>query len=178
VTPGVATPGVAPPIRVPARGAFTLIELVVVLFVMGLVVGLVVPAAVDAADASRPEHALRPLVTHLAAARLEAIESGTSRDAVLAFTDDAADGPAPHWPTGSLVPITPSGDALDGVTVRFDADGRASIPTIRFRDPRSGPASAAGAYAPGVPYDWAIRFDPVDGRPRVKPAAHAAREAL
>jgi prepilin-type N-terminal cleavage/methylation domain-containing protein len=107
------------------RSAFTLIELVVVLVIIGIIGYVIAPAFLQPAKTNEMEEASRSLTTQLHSARMSAMERGTSVAVVLdpqtARYTAALDGYPPDSVLSEGVLELPSNVQLqhDSLRVRF-----------------------------------------------------------
>jgi len=150
------------------RRAFSLLELLVVLALLGLVAAVVAPGAARllAGGAERTRRA--ELLQFLVARRLDALTGATRVEVELVWRPDAtltvsaagASRAFDDWP--DPLGATPDPPAETAARVAFGPEGRASRRHIAFRAP------GAGAQAPpGSDTMWAVVFDPVSGLPRL-----------
>lgn len=148
--------GAAPARRV---RAFSLLELIVVLVLMGLAVGLVAPAVARSSGAAREQNAAGELTTTLSAIRLETIRDGRASDVAIRQIDTTL-VVATEGTTRAIEgwPLTMVGDFdrdIDTVEFSFDIHGRSTLERIRLR-------------STDTPHRlWSIDFDPVGGVPAV-----------
>lgn len=148
--------GMRPAQHVQAR-AFSLLELIVVLVLMGIAVGLVAPAVARSAGAGREQRAMGDLATTLAAARLDAIRSGRDVEIELLQSESALvirredeSRVMTDWP---LVMIDDDERDIESRALRIDIRGRTAADRLAFRSRET------------TSRIWAIAFDPVGGVP-------------
>jgi len=123
--------------------AFTLLELVAVLAVLGLIMGLTAPAAIRSLDRDAAREQVRDFARLLAAERLEAMQRTEVRTVQIEFNARRR--------------------SLESARITFSADGRAIGPVLRFAD----------ANADGGDRAWRIECDPITGVPRVRSGLQA-----
>jgi prepilin-type N-terminal cleavage/methylation domain-containing protein len=156
-------------VTVRARAAFSLLELLVVLAILGLVAAISAPGAARllAGGAERTRRA--ELTQFLLARRLDALRDARRVEIAFDWTPDAglrltsADLTRawPDWPDPLAAAPAPAGPATERLA--FDAEGRADRREIRFR--------ASGA--DGSDRMWAVSLDPVSGLPSIRDPADA-----
>ncbi len=152
------------PLRARRIRAFSLLELIVVLVLMGMAVGLVAPAVTRNAGAGREQRSLGELATTLSAARLDAIRTGrtvnveltAAKNTLLVRHQDELRTLA-NWP---LALLDSNGNDIENIALTFDIRGRTAQSRLSFRS-REAPSRM-----------WEIAFDPVGG----VPAAHRLTE--
>lgn len=197
------SPSSSAPDRRPRDGtprAFTLIELVVVLALLGLIAALVAGSVGAGSDRAARRDALRSLVTLLTTQRLECLRgarsgglSVTAEGTILDVSTAIEPGgpgavpPVRQLRAPGMVMYDSTGAAARRLEARFDAWGRTPERRWMFLMPVLPGASAdrgrAPEPAPGrldpdrpVPADriWLIEFDPVSGAARLVQAPGAS----
>lgn len=150
----------------PLRCAFTLLEVLVVLVMLGVVVGMVAPAVTRSAGVRREQSSLFDLTSELALVRLEALRDGASIEVTLSQSQRTLVLESPReqkqfgpWP---LALLASNGDAAATAHLRIDEHGRATPSRLEFRS--FGTSTRL----------WTISFDPVGGTP----TAHRVTEAV
>ena len=167
--------------------AFSLLELVVVLALVGLVSAIAVVRVGAGADERRPAEAVRTVYRVLLESRVEAMQQNRPIAVSVEFVDglvrvegvgDAVDAPAP-----GLRGLDEEGRELERLRVAFAPDGRADALVLRLAGAglniqrafdiglldawacdRGGSDEAVRGLGGKL---WLIRFDPVSGAPRV-----------
>jgi len=150
--------------------AFTLLELVAVLAVLGLIMGLTAPAAIRSLDRDAAREQVRDFARLLAAERLEAMQRTEVRTVQIEFNarrrslevDSLLDA-SRAWKEWQTAMVDAEGERLESARITFSADGRAIGPVLRFAD----------ANADGGDRAWRIECDPITGVPRVRSGLQA-----
>ncbi len=163
-------------LRRPTSGAFSLIELLVVLVLLGLAVGIVAPSLIRPASISAQKRQLDALAAILASRRVEAVQAGGVVEVTLTLDDEALliawwvpsaaepSGPAPPkerelqvrrvepWRfTMETAPDEPASE----VSIRFGPHGRTRMQSLWFRSRDQADRI------------WSVRFDVISGAPSV-----------
>jgi prepilin-type N-terminal cleavage/methylation domain-containing protein len=141
--------------RVTTR-AFSLLELLIVLALLGMIAALVAPAALRMSLGDPRDTDVAKLTESLAAARLDALREGASAvvrlegkngELAASWTDQRIE-----WSEWRLTIVDDTERAMDTLQMRFAATGRADRRDIRLLEPDTGRM-------------WRIEFDPVSGVP-------------
>ncbi len=140
------------------RRAFTLLELLVVLALLGATAALVAPRLAQGAASARTRAALGGVVHALRAERAEAVRALVPRDVTLRRDDAgglrlvATGEPEMVWPGFPLVLLDGDSAGVPALEAHFEASGRARGGPWAFGEPAGGAV-------------WVIGFDPVSGAP-------------
>jgi len=136
--------------------AFSLLELLIVLALLGMIAALVAPAALRMSLGDPRDTDVSELTNALAAARLDALREGASAhvliekkdsDLTATWTDQRI-----QWSDWRLTILGNADGALEELQLRFAATGRADRREIRLMEADTGRM-------------WRIEFDPVSGVP-------------
>jgi prepilin-type N-terminal cleavage/methylation domain-containing protein len=169
------------------RRAFSLLELVVVLALIGLLGGVALVGVGRSGARFEQDDAIRAVEQRLLEARAAAMTQARPTAVDVGFGDGQIilQGFAGRSavPSGGLVSVGASGEAVERLLVRFAADGRASTLGWRLVGPgvdlqrafdlglldESRLLQHQEAAADGIGGRlWWIRFDPVSGAPAVR----------
>lgn len=151
-----------------ARGAFTLLELVIVIALVAMIAGLVLPAVGGWSRAGRAREAMLGLHGLLLTERVEAMRQASVRrvevtmerqELVARVTDEEPR----RWPVGAVTMRDARGREAEKLVAEFSATGRTTARRWVFEQ-AEGSRDASGTL-------WRIEFDPVSG------AAEAVRGA-
>jgi len=152
--------------RAARRGAFTLLEVLIVVAMIGVLAGLSVSSFSRGSIASKQRQIAGSLVAQLRLARADALLSGQpaqvvlradqQRTLALSRTEGEAEKSWELPGDGALTLIPGIGEPAMAVEITFSATGRCSMRTFAVRSAASGGTI------------FTIEFDPISGEPRLE----------